>query len=137
MAGKRIVTLMREVAAGLRGKGLHGLASDFENSARGCEGGSRQFNNDQQAVDLILMFVGDAALAKQQTERASALELALLKVAAHHQGGHSDSGHVICETLGLAHPITMDDLFDYAERKGLKPLTVWPWATQTADLRAK
>lgn len=137
MAGKRIVTLLREVAAGLRGKGLHGLASDFENSARGCEGGTRQFNNDQQAVDLILSFVGDAALAKQQHERAEALELALLIAAPQHQGGNGITGHTISETLGIAHPITMDDLFDYAERKGLEPLKVWPWATETADLRAK
>lgn len=53
--------------------------------------------------------------------------LALLKCAAHCQGGHSDAGAAAADVLGVPFPLRMEDLVPRARQLGHNPAKVWPW----------
>lgn len=51
----------------------------------------------------------------------------LLIAAPNHQGGHSESGMDIAEKLGIAFPITMENLEANAAKHGFDWTLLWPW----------
>jgi len=53
--------------------------------------------------------------------------IALLMIAPHHQGGHSDAGRILSERLAVPFPIRMPDLVKRARKDGLDPKKLWPW----------
>lgn len=52
---------------------------------------------------------------------------ALFLCAPHHQGGHSDAGRIIAETLGVSFPIRMPALVELLRREGEDPAEFYPW----------
>lgn len=62
--------------------------------------------------------------------------VALFKIGASHQGGHSGNGKAIADALEVPFPLTMPELAHRALEIGLKPSSLWPWwasAPRTLD----
>ena len=52
----------------------------------------------------------------------------LLVLAASHQGGHSDTGRIAANMLGIHFPIRMEALIAKAREWGYRPAELWPWS---------
>lgn len=61
-----------------------------------------------------------ASLCPREVRRA------LLIVAPSHQGGHSRTGQVLSEVLGVRFPLEMVDLEARAKKMGFDPDDLWP-----------
>lgn len=53
--------------------------------------------------------------------------LLILRIASHHQGGHSAVGGEIADFLGISFPVRMSKLKQAAKDRGFDPNEVWPW----------
>lgn len=73
-----------------------------------------------------------AATAARELDEARAeverLRKVVFIVAPSHQGGHSRTGDVIAEALGVPFPVRMEEVVPAAIKAGLDPVDLWPWS---------